>query len=131
VRGVFAACIGIVILAMAPAWARDVGQWENTDPAVSKWYRGLMQPDDPTKSCCGESDAYWADDFETDGNNVIAIITDTREDAPLFRRHIAPGTRFTVPPHKLKYDKGNPTGHGVIFIGADGTVFCYVAPAGT
>ena len=34
--------------------ARDLGQWETTDPAVREWYQALMQPDNPSASCCGE-----------------------------------------------------------------------------
>ena len=44
------------------AHGRDLGQWENDDPAVREWYRTLMQPDLPKASCCGEADAYWCDD---------------------------------------------------------------------
>jgi hypothetical protein len=33
---------------MSLAVARDSGQWENGDQAVRDWYRGLMQPDNPT-----------------------------------------------------------------------------------
>lgn len=109
------------------AAARDLGQWENADPAVSKWFRNLKQPDNPMASCCGESDAYWADSFETGPNGeTIAIITDTRPDGPLMRRHIPAGTRYVVPPHKVKFDGGNPTGHFVIFIGLNDEVYCYV-----
>ena len=32
--------------------ARDLGQWENGDPAVREWYQSLMQPDAPATSCC-------------------------------------------------------------------------------
>jgi hypothetical protein len=111
----------------AGAGARDLGQWENADPAVSKWFRDLKQPDNPYLSCCGESDAYWADSFETGPNGeLIAIITDTRDDEPLKRQHIPPGTRFVVPPNKVKFDGGNPTGHFVIFIGPGDQIYCYV-----
>jgi hypothetical protein len=110
--------------------ARDLGQWELVDPSVSRWYRSLMMPDNPTISCCGEADAYYADVFETDGDRYVAVITDTRDDAPLRRHHVAPGTRIVVPNTKLKVDSGNPTGHGVIFLSSSDTVFCYVAPGG-
>jgi hypothetical protein len=32
--------------------------------------------------------------------------------------------------HKIKWDDGNPTGHGIIFIGMGGQVYCYVPPGG-
>jgi hypothetical protein len=110
--------------------ARDYGQWETVDPVIREWYQSLMQPDNPGASCCGEADAYWADYFEVDGDKYIAIITDSRPDEPLRRKHIAVGTRFVVPNHKLKFDKSNPTGHGVIFLSKSDYVYCYVAPGG-
>jgi hypothetical protein len=51
------------------AHTRDLGQWESGDPKIRQWYRELMQPDNPAVSCCGESDAYWADAFEVEGDN--------------------------------------------------------------
>jgi hypothetical protein len=111
--------------------ARDQGQWAAADPSVGLWYKSLMMPDNPTISCCGAADAYYADVFETDGDRYVAIITDTRDDAPLRRHHVEVGTRILVPNTKLKVDSGNPTGHGVIFLSSSDTVFCYVAPGGT
>lgn len=127
----------IIILALAAmgciasvAGARDDGQWEVTGPEVRTWYRELMQPDNPMVSCCGEADAYWADSFEVVDGQYLAIITDTREDKPLGRPHIPSGTKVVVPNRKLKYDKGNPTGHGVLFVSTVLDVYCYVVPGG-
>jgi hypothetical protein len=126
----------LILLAVAwcgdtlPMLARDNGQWQATDQAVSKWFRELKQPDNPRLSCCGEADAYYSDSFEVDGDHYVAIITDERDDTPLGRPHIAPGTRIAVPNQKMKWDAGNPTGHGVIFVGLRGHVLCYVAPGG-
>lgn len=117
-----------------PASARQNDEWEATTPEVRQWFRGLMQPDNPNISCCGEADAYYADSFQmAPGGEYVAIITDTR-DVPN-RPFIKPGTKIVVPHHKLKYDEGNPTGHGVIFVKYDEeadafTVYCYVAPGG-
>jgi hypothetical protein len=109
--------------------ARDSADWETIPPDVREWYRGLMQPDNYNVSCCGEADAYWADLFEvSSAGEYVAIITDDREVTG--RPHIEPGTKIVVPNHKLKYDAGNPTGHGVIFMSAAGVVYCYVAPSG-
>ena len=77
--------------------ARDLGQWASGDPWVSQWYKSLMQPDNPTISCCGAADAYYADLFETDGDRYVAIVTDTRDDASLGRHHVETGTRIVVP----------------------------------
>lgn len=110
--------------------ARDLGQWETVNPEIREWYQALMQPDNPSVSCCGEADAYWADSFEVEGDQYVAIITDSRPDEPLRRKHIDVGTRIVVPNHKLKYDQSNPTGHGVIFLNRHDHVYCYVAPGG-
>jgi hypothetical protein len=97
---------------------------------VRKWFQSLMQPDSPLMSCCGEADAYWADSFGTDKDRYVAIITDERADEPLRRPHREPGERIAIPNNKIKWDQGNPTGHGIIFIGLGGQVYCYVPPGG-
>ena len=116
-----------------PAGARDLGQWDNyANPAhIKKWFQTLMMPDRPSISCCGEADAYYADSFEVspDGK-YIAIITDERPDGPLGRPHRDVGTKIEVPNAKIKWDQGNPTGHGVIFLNTADMVYCYVPPGG-
>lgn len=126
---VLAIC-GVVALRLS-ANARDLGQWENTDPRTKQWFETLMQPDNPGVRCCGEADGYWADKVEVVGDKVFAIITDTRPDAPLRRPHVPPGTRIEVPAHKLKWDRGNPTGHTVIFLSPSRDVYCFVQASGT
>jgi hypothetical protein len=117
--------LGLLILRPFEADAHDDGQWGNADPAVRQWYQSLMRPDAPTSSCCGEADAYWADEVHVRGGKTYATITDDRDDAPLRRPHIAMGTEVEVPSEKLKYDRGNPTGHNIIFL-SSGTTFHYV-----
>jgi hypothetical protein len=79
----------------------------------------------------GEADAYWADSYEVEGDHYVAIITDERPDGPLARAHIDVGTRIIVPNAKIKWDQGNPTGHGVIFLRSDDKwVYCYAPPGG-
>jgi hypothetical protein len=52
-------------------------------------------------------------------------------DGPLARAHIDVGTRIIVPNAKIKWDQGNPTGHGVIFLRSDDKwVYCYAPPGG-
>lgn len=124
--------IAIIFVAatFAPSRAHDSGQWGNSDPVIREWYQALMQPDVPTASCCGEADAYWADDIHVRDGKTFATITDDRPDAPLGRPHVDNGTEIEIPNHKLKYDRGNPTGHGVVFLSRQGFVFCYVQPGG-
>jgi hypothetical protein len=117
------------------SYGRDLGQWENVDQTTRNWYAHLRRPDNPDLSCCGEADAYWADQVETGPNGeTIAVITDPRDDAPLGREHVAVGTRIVVPPEKIKWDEGNPTGHIVIFLRVweygDYLVYCYVQNGG-
>jgi hypothetical protein len=113
----------IVVHAVSSAIAQDNGQWEKSPPDVRRWFQGLTQPDNPMASCCGEADAYEADIFEVEADHYVAVITDGKGDIPN-------GTKIPVPNRKMKWDKGNPTGHGIIFIGLQGQVYCYIAPGG-
>ncbi len=110
--------------------ARDLGQWGETDHAVREWYQALMQPDMPTASCCGEADAYWADEIHVKEGKTYVTITDDRPDEPRRRPHIDIGTQIEIPNKKLKWDKANPTGHGIVFLNRNGAVFCFVQPGG-
>ena len=73
---------------------------------------------------CGEADAYEADNFEVEGDHYVAIITGHRAVSA-----IPLGSRIPVPRQKMKYEAGNPTGHGIIFIDVQRRVLCYVTPA--
>jgi hypothetical protein len=130
---VMSRCLWIIVLLslLSPAIARDVGQWENTDPVIHQWYKTLMRPDAPDASCCTEADAYWADDFFVRDGKMYARITDDRPDEPLGRPHIENGTVFLVPAEKMKWDRANPTGHGVLFVSVSGFTWCYVQGSGT
>jgi hypothetical protein len=139
-RGVLV--VGAVVLAwsalgVVQALGRDVGQWAQLReqeaaygaPDLGAYYRALRQPDAPGSSCCGESDAYFADRVDAcDTSRIyeqdpgacafVAIITDTRPDEPRGRPHVPVGTRIPVPPHKVrKHPVPNPTDHNVIFAG--------------
>lgn len=124
-------CVAIFGCLGAVAAARDLGQWEDTDPAIRRWYQELMQPDLPNASCCGEADAYWADEVHVRDGKTYATITDTRPDGPRGRPHIDVGTEIEIPSNKLKWDKSNPTGHGVIFLNRHREVYCFVQATGT
>ncbi len=63
------------------------------------------------------------DQFAVEGDHYVAVITDGKGTIPN-------GTRLSVPNQKMKWDRGNPTGHGIIFIGTDGHIYCYVTPGG-
>ena len=129
-RRLFAVTLALAIMT-TPTLARDLGQWEKQDPEIGAWLKRQMQPDNPQVSCCGEADAYDANDFEMKGNQYFAIVTDTRDDGLLTRPHIPYGTRIYIPPHKMKRnnDDPNPTGNGLVFIGSGGKVWCYFSPS--
>jgi hypothetical protein len=97
------------------------------DRAHDAWYHSLMQPDNPTVPCCGLSDAYWCDliSINKDGKTFCAI-TDDRDDGPLGRPHVDIGTQIEIPDHKLKWDRGNPTGHAIVFLSYTRHVYCFV-----
>jgi hypothetical protein len=128
--------IGLVLalLACSRSHGRDLGQWDETDLVTRHWYQTLMQPDNPAMSCCGEADGYWCDIIKTDTAggevHVYCTITDDRDDAPLKRPHIAVGTDVEIPPNKLKWDRGNPTGHAVVFLSRQLYVYCFVQGTG-
>ena len=121
-RIIFRIVLALVALTL-PVAARDNGQWENQPTHWRPWFQRLMQPDNPVMSCCGEADAFEADSFEVQGDQYVAIITNGKGVIP-------EGTKIPVPNNKLKWDDGNPTGHGIIFIGNAGQVYCYVTPSG-
>ena len=130
----FLCCLTLVIaLCPRPSHARDDGHWaERVGPQIAERMGSLMQPDTVKSgspySCCGEADAYWADDVHVaTGHNgekfIIARITDTRDDAQLGnRQHEELGTEYVVPANKIvgfeQRLRGNPTGHTVIFLAA-------------
>lgn len=112
-------------------------------PDWEEYFTSLMMPDNPTTSCCGAGDAYFADKTEsckaTDGSDcaLVAIITDERPDVlitksgrEIHRLHIAPGTRIVVPRSKLRHPPSvNVTDHNVIFTNGYIT-YCWEPVAG-
>ena len=115
--------VGLVLIAV-PAHGHDENH--NNDA----WYGSLMQPDNPQTSCCGLADAYWCDDYYSRDGKAYCKITDDRDDGPLGRPHVDIGTEIEIPPYKLKWDKGNPTGHSVVFLNWQLHVFCFVQTGG-
>ena len=122
------AVVMLMLGLMCLSLARDFGQWDATPADERAWYQSVRQPDTQS-SCCGEADAYYADSFETEDGEYVAIITDERvvEHRPL----VPVGTKIKVPNNKLpnpKLQTPNPTGHGVIFLNTNRIVLCYFPP---
>ena len=115
----------VTVLMISAGYTRDDGQWDHSDVKVREWFQSLMQPDNSSiyEAVAVEADAFEADTFEVDGDHYVAIITDGKGVLPT-------GTKIQVPNQKMKWDRGNPTGHGIIFIGNQGQIYCYVAPGG-
>lgn len=111
------------------ARAHDNGQWDNADPEIVQWYRAQMMPDLPAVSCCGEADAYWADDVYFKDGHTYARITDDRDDAALNRSHRDRSEPHLIPDYKVKRGS-NPTGHNVIFLGGGDQVYCFIFGTG-
>jgi len=126
--------LSIFCCLVASAKAHDHGRtdpaWEANSAELKQWYQALMQPDVPNASCCGEADAYFADEVHVRDGKTYAKVTDDRPDEPLRRPHVEIGTEIEIPNNKLKWDKSNPTGHGIVFLSRGGYVFCYVQPGG-
>lgn len=122
-RGLLALLLGAALAwgIIHVAWPRDLGQWEESSPEQRAWFRSLVQPDN-LLSCCGDADGYYADEYHIDEHgNLIAVITDDRDDEPLQRVHVPIGTRYVVPANKVvdaTKQRGNPTGHTIVFLGA-------------
>ena len=122
--------LGIVLGVLSALFLGSVRAHDHGHPELDEWYAGLMQPDVPTASCCGIADAYWCDDYYARSGKAYCRITDDRDDRQLGRPHVDIGTEIEVPAHKLKWDRSNPTGHGVVFLSRERHVFCYVQPGG-
>jgi len=126
---IIGALLGLFVLAVflwaaAQVHARPGPQWAGEPENIRQWFQSLMQPDNPYMSCCGEADAFEADTFSQNAaGQYVATITDGKGIIP-------DGTKIAIPDAKIKWDKGNPTGHGIVFIGSQGQVYCYVTPGG-
>jgi len=95
-----------------------------------QWISTVKQPDTRV-SCCGDGDAFIADDFETRNGKFYAIITGDYPANSNVGESIRKGTKILIPENKLNHaaqDGGNPSGHGVVFLSASGEVLCYFGP---
>jgi hypothetical protein len=104
---------------------------DHDHPDHNQWYSELRQPDNPHLSCCGEKDAYWCDDYFAKDGKAFCRVTDDRviEGRP----PVPVGTVIAIPDHKLKHDRGNPTGHAIVFgtmLSGEFYVYCFVQSGG-
>jgi hypothetical protein len=120
--------VGMLLLLIWSAIPAKAKAHDADNPEFDSWYAELMQPDNPTASCCGKADAYWCEDIH---------FKRARRSAPsrmivwFIRRPPVPvGTEIEIPDRKLKWDRGNPTGHSIVFLSSGGAVFCFVQNGG-
>ncbi|MGA7252190.1 MAG: hypothetical protein WBX35_13250, partial [Pseudolabrys sp.] len=64
------------------------------------------------------------------GDEYVAIITDTRDDKSLAGPHIGNGTRFCSSQYRAQMGPWQSNRDGIIFIGYGGEVYCYLPPGG-
>lgn len=98
-----------------------------------QWISTVARPDlrPGVASCCGDADTFIADNFEIVNGQLFAIITEDYTDETYPGFHIAKGDKVLIPPEKVNHlpeDAGNTSGHGVVFLGANGVVYCYFFP---
>lgn len=139
-RNLFALLIGLTMLVAGNSYAGE--NWQQTGrphvcdmpsgPRLEKcyaWISTVQRPDIRGASCCGDGDAYIADNFEVVDGELFAIITaDYAADDPNGAHR---GQRILIPPEKrnhLPEDAGNTSGHGVVFLYNKGSVLCYFSP---
>lgn len=111
-----------------------------------QWVQTAQRPDIPGASCCGEADAFMADDFELGPNGELyAIITADYPDtalttfdnegnaipAPPNDFKVRRGMKILIPPDRLitRPEDANRSGHGVVYLRpSNGEVLCYAMP---
>lgn len=92
--------------------------------ACTDWITGVKQPRSKS-TCCGQADAYIADEWEQDKEGKwVAIVTrdypawssDDGEGGTTSIPAVPKGTRIPIPGERMDDEhQGNPTGHGVVF----------------
>jgi hypothetical protein len=122
--------LALVILIWAMIFASIAFAHDHEHPELDEWYATLRQPDFPLLSCCGEADAYWCDDYYSRDGKAYCRITDDR--VVPGRPSVPMGTEVFIPDYKLKFDRGNPTGHAVVFMSRHpyNYVYCFVQNGG-
>jgi hypothetical protein len=96
---------GLILCAVSALFIGNAKAHDPDHHEHAEWYQSLMQPDNPKASCCGEADAYWADEVHVRDGKTYATITDDRPDGPRGRPHVDVGTEIEIPNLKLKWDK--------------------------
>ncbi len=120
---------GMVFLALGFA-VNSARAHDHDRPELDAWYKSLMMPDMPNIPCCGKADAYWCDKINVKDGKTFCTITDDRPNGPLHRMPVPVGTVIEIPDHKLTWKYGNPTGHAIVFLSRQMSVYCFVQGGG-
>jgi len=102
--------------------------------ACRQWIKKILQPN-RRATCCGEADAFEANDFGTDNDgNLYAVITQDYSTWAMeaYPSGLKPGDHVLIPPSRINdaTKDGNPTGKGIVFLSTAGVVICYLGPWG-
>jgi hypothetical protein len=122
--------VGVAVLLVLAMIAGRALAHDHDRPELDHWYQTLMMPDNPAIRCCGENDEYRCEAFVRNGETWCRVVDDR---VVPNRPVVAVGTEIFIPPHKYKFDQGNPTGHTVVFgkpHGDDFFVYCFVQGTG-
>lgn len=93
----------------------------------AEWMMSLKQPDSPAVSCCGPADQVYVASYGP---------SEDKKNRGGFWAILPEGRRVEIPAKKVIWDRVNPTGRGVLFMGPaesyapDGFVFCFVPGSG-
>jgi hypothetical protein len=133
----------LLAVGIFPSHGRPLEKWAQATPERQQFFQRAMRPDlrsaDGTMAspCCGEADAYEADEFDTEDGKLYAVLTcnDPANCAPVEDKTLLPvGTRILIPPEKIlpPHQPDNRTGHGWVFLASNSVwVFCYAFPGGS
>lgn len=116
----------LALIAPTIALARPGPQWADEPEYIRQWFQSVMQPDNPTQSCCGEADAFDVE-MEGDGPNGsinVRILSSLAAYADMI------GTIVSVPREKLQTKYGNPTDRYILFMGSQHRVYCLIPKSG-
>lgn len=104
----------------ATAYAGDPGKWLKEPADIQLWFAEPRQPPSGKASCCGDADAFEAENTGDEPDGIHFRIPDGRG-------IIADGFEGVAPHDRIQSHYGNPTGRIIVFLATGtGIVFCYI-----
>lgn len=114
----------LALIAPTIALARPGPQWADEPQEIRQWFQSVMEPDNPTQSCCGEADAY---EVEMVGNDPDGSI-EVRTLAGPYEYFV--GKLYSVPREKMQTRYGNPLDKSILFLSNIGKPLCLIPKSG-